>query len=103
MVSQGDVLPSGHPAHVLRHGECRGQSEGGGNHRSKGHKIGSVYGKLPFPKRTLQTQRRAVVQGNSLTPHVPARRTIERTVSPLGTARTRLAGVCRSCFPRTAI
>src|ERR1035437_5414744 len=102
MVSQGNVLSPRHPPHVLRHGERRGQSQGGRNHRCKGHQTGSVYGKLPDVERTLQTEGCAAAQGSIVTPYVPPRRTIDRAVPPVGTTWTRLAGVWRACFPRTA-
>ncbi len=37
----------------------------------------SLNGPCPIHERTLQTERRAAAQGSILTPHVPARRTIE--------------------------
>ena len=42
MVSQGDVLPSGHPAHVSRHGQRCRKGEGGGSHGRKGHQIDQI-------------------------------------------------------------
>src|ERR1035437_1107013 len=103
MVSSRNILSPRHPAHVLRHGERCRQSQGGGNYRCKRHQTDSVYGKLPDVERTLQTEPSVTAQGTVLMPYVPARRTINRAIPPVGITRTRLAGFPRTRRTRTAL
>src|ERR1019366_6887004 len=103
MVSSRNLLSPRYPAHVLRYGERRRQSQGGGNYRRKRHQTDSVYGKLPDAKRAIQTQSGVTAQGTVLMPYVPARRTINRAIPPVGITRTRLAGFPRTRRTRTAL
>ena len=70
---------------------------------AKGIKLIRYMENCPLLNELYKPNDCAAAKGSIVTPHVPARRTIDRAVPPVGTARTRLAGVCRACFPRTAI